>query len=113
MSIFRTKLIFKRPTPYTLSARAVTQGITRLEHEFLDDSVKYDIVVISIFGVRDEVFDRLWCCIWEQLEVLVIVSIPSWSTSSKVERSVWYWYWYWRRWAWWTHDITLGSMYRQ
>jgi hypothetical protein len=65
MPILRTKLVFKVSTPTTFSASTISKGITSLQHEFLDDSVKDYVVVITIVDVRDKVFDRLGCSIWE------------------------------------------------
>jgi len=47
-------------TPTTLSASPISEGITSLQHEFLDDSMKDDVVVIAIVDVCDEVLDRFW-----------------------------------------------------
>lgn len=70
MSVFLTELILEGPSPNTLSACTVSQGITRLQHEFLDDPVEENVVVVPIFGVCDKVLDRLRCGVGEQLKVL-------------------------------------------
>ena len=65
MPILWTKLVFKVSTPTTLSTSPISKGITSLQHEFLDDSVENDVVVVPIVDVRDKVLDRFRGSIWE------------------------------------------------
>ena len=65
MPIFWTELVFKVSTPTTLSTSPISERITSLQHEFLDDSVENDIVVVAIVDMCDEVFDRLRGSVWE------------------------------------------------
>jgi hypothetical protein len=63
--ILWTKLVFKVSTPTTLSSSTIPEGITSLQHEFLDDSMENDVVVVTIVDVCDEVLDRLRGSVWE------------------------------------------------
>jgi hypothetical protein len=74
MPVLWTELVFKVSTPATFSTGTVSEGITGLQHEFLDDSVENDIVVVTIIDVRDKVLDRLGRSVGEQLKVLASVS---------------------------------------
>jgi hypothetical protein len=65
MPILWTELIFKVSTPTTLSTSTIPEGITSLQHEFLDDSVEDDVVVVTIVDVRDKVLDRFRGSVWE------------------------------------------------
>jgi hypothetical protein len=60
-----TELVFKVSTPYTFSTSPITERISRLEHELLDDSVKENVVVVAILNMRDEILDRFWRSIGE------------------------------------------------
>jgi hypothetical protein len=65
MPILWTKLVFKVSTPTTLSTSTISEGITSLQHEFLDDSMENDIVVVTVVDVSDKVLDCFRSCVWE------------------------------------------------
>jgi hypothetical protein len=60
-----TELVFKVSTPTTLSTSPISERITSLQHELLDDSVENDVVVVTIVDVRDKVLDCFRGSIWE------------------------------------------------
>lgn len=50
-------LIFEVLVPNTFTTCTITQWITRLQHEFLDDSMEDNPFVIGGFGVSCEILD--------------------------------------------------------
>jgi hypothetical protein len=65
------KLVFELAVPDTCSARAVAEGVARLDHELGDDTVENHVVVVPAARVSDEVFDGLGRLLREQTHVHV------------------------------------------
>jgi hypothetical protein len=45
------ELVLELPTPDGLTASSITQWISSLQHEALDDAVEYNTVIIPVLGV--------------------------------------------------------------
>src|SRR2546423_15375891 len=52
----------------------ISQQVTYLNHEFTNNSVKYGVVVVAIFGMRHKILDRLRGSLWKQPQVDIAVS---------------------------------------
>jgi hypothetical protein len=53
------ELVLEISAPDTRATRAITQGISGLDHESTNHAVEDDAVVITIFGMHGEVLQRL------------------------------------------------------
>ena len=62
------EFIFEGSHPETLPSRTSTSGITSLDHEFSDDTVEYDTIIVSLLCESDEVLDGFRCCFWKEFE---------------------------------------------
>ena len=60
-------LEFAAPNRFTSCTRA--QWATGLNHETLDNTMKYMSIVVAITNVHDKVFHRFWTFIFEQSEI--------------------------------------------
>ena len=56
--IFRAELILKRSAPYTFAAGSSAERIAALNHKIGDYTVKDYAVIVAVFGVGREVFNR-------------------------------------------------------
>mmetsp|Transcript_36226 Transcript_36226/g.61099 ORF Transcript_36226/g.61099 Transcript_36226/m.61099 type:complete len:235 (+) Transcript_36226:285-989(+) len=63
------KLVLKLRSPNGCSTRAVSQRISSLQHEALDDAVDEQVVVVAVLAVAREVLNRLRALLGVQLEV--------------------------------------------
>jgi hypothetical protein len=65
------KLVFELAVPDACSARAVAEGVARLDHELGDDTVENHVVVVPAARVSDEVLNGLGRMLREQTQVHV------------------------------------------
>ena len=65
------ELVFKFTVPDARSARAVAEGVARLNHELGNDAVEDHAVVVSAARVSNEVLDGLRCLLREKAHVHV------------------------------------------
>lgn len=67
------KFIVKLLAPDRLAACTVAKRITGLNHKFADYAVKYDVVVVIVFSMCDEILNGLWCGIWKETNVNIAI----------------------------------------
>ena len=65
------KLVFKLAVPDACPARAVAEGVARLDHELGNDAVENHVVVVPATRVSDEILDGLRRLLREQAHVHV------------------------------------------
>ena len=65
---FSDALVLKVFAPDGLAATAGASWVATLDHEFFNDAVEDDAVVVAVFRVCAEVFASKWCDVVEQLE---------------------------------------------
>ena len=58
--VIRAEFILKVLSPDALPAHASARRISALNHKIRDDAMKNQAVIVTVFGVRRKILDRLW-----------------------------------------------------
>lgn len=62
-------LVFEVLAPDGLAAAASAGWVATLDHEFFNDAVKDDSIVVAVLHMCGEVFAGLWCDVVEEFEL--------------------------------------------
>ena len=65
------ELIFKFTSPNRFSTRPISQRISSLKHEALNDTMEKQAVIIAILGMGTEILYRAWTLVWKELNLNV------------------------------------------